>query len=192
MSDNQQKEKYAYCLECTKKQYNQQEGLLCALTGKKPVFEGSCPSFDGDIQKVREKLAKESSTSNTAKKEVIGGFLAFYLVIIGIGAVVSLLANLASFNYSDDYANNWALASTDIITWILYSGLSIYVIIAFHKRLPNAVSLARTQLIILVIMNIITLTNRRQHRYYIIFYQSIPFVRFNTMGCHFLYIPFFF
>lgn len=157
MSDNQQKEKYAYCLECTKKQYNQQEGLLCALTGKKPVFEGSCPSFDGDIQKVREKLAKESSTSNTAKKEVIGGFLAFYLVIIGIGAVVSLLANLASFNYSDDYANNWALASTDIITWILYSGLSIYVIIAFHKRLPNAVSLARTQLIILVITNIITL-----------------------------------
>ena len=58
---------------------------------------------------------------------------------------------------SGDYSGSWILACADILSWLFYAGLGIYVIIAFVKKLPNAVTLAKIQLITLVVINSIVL-----------------------------------
>ena len=147
-------ERIAHCSECTKKKFDPQEGIVCSLDGKKPQFDDTCPNFDGDINKVTARINQAAHTTSSGE---IGGFLAWYLVFVGLGSVASLIINLATLNLSGDYAGSWILACADIISWLFYAGLGIYVIIAFVKRLPNAVTLAKIQLVTLVVINSIVL-----------------------------------
>lgn len=147
-------ERIAHCSECTKKKFNPQEGIVCSLDGKKPQFEGICPNFDGDIDKVNARINNAAHPSSSGE---IGGFLVWYLVLVGIGAVASLGYNLSTLNRSGDYAGSWILALAGIICWLFYACLGIYIIVAFIKKLPNAVTLAKIQLITLVVINGIAL-----------------------------------
>lgn len=147
-------ERIAYCSECTKKKFTPQEGIICSLDGKKPQFEGTCPNFDGDIDKVNARIYNAAHPSSSGE---IGGFLAWYLAFVGIGAVASLIYNLATLNQSGDYAGSWILALADIISWLFYACLGLYIIVAFIKKLPNAVTLAKIQLVTLVVNNGIVL-----------------------------------
>ncbi len=147
------KDRYARCSECGKRTFSTSEGLLCSLTSAKPTFEDSCPNFDGDEAKVQARLAGESVMEDREASSSINGFLWFYLYVFTLfGAVTTLVSNFATFKFSD--YGDALTASIDITLWILYAALCIYVIVAFNKRLPNAVGLAKTQLIMLVAINI--------------------------------------
>lgn len=41
-------EQLAFCKKCHNRRMNMETGLFCSLTGEKPSFNGSCPSFDLD------------------------------------------------------------------------------------------------------------------------------------------------
>ena len=140
--------KLAFCRECKRKQFLPESGIVCSLDGNKPSFEGdTCPNFDGDVEQVRE---------IPDGKGRIAGFLWFYLFVVVTGGVLTLLAGFATFDISD-YFNSWILAAADLFSLVFYAALCFYVNHAFVKRMPNAVALAKTQIITLVIINGIAL-----------------------------------
>jgi uncharacterized RDD family membrane protein YckC len=42
MTDHQ----LSYCSVCSKKHFDTRDGIVCSLTGRKPDFDGACPTFD--------------------------------------------------------------------------------------------------------------------------------------------------
>lgn len=146
-------ERMAYCTACNKKKFDPQVGILCSIDNSKPSFEEACPIFDGDIDKVKERIENDNKPKSSGE---IGGFLSWYLFFVGIGSIATVIFNLATFN-SEDYSGSWFLAIADIISWVFYCALGVYVIVAFSRKMPNAVTLAKIHLVTLVIMNSIVL-----------------------------------
>lgn len=95
----------------------------------------------------------EQAKKGAGESVDFGGMLIWYFIYAALGAPVTLVANLATFNLIDDYSGIWTLAAADIISWVFYAVICIYVVVAFVKRLPNAVAIARVHLITLLVIN---------------------------------------
>lgn len=161
-------DKFEYCAHCSKSTFSMEEGRRCALTGKGPEFEDRCEHFDGDEAEV-EKAIKEEQR---AVEESVGihGFLAFYLYFCVIGGIIlTIISTLVSYvpraddglmngaysvvSASRAYSINWSLLACDILMLVSFVSIGIYTVVAFHKRLPNAVALAKTHLIWAAVTN---------------------------------------
>lgn len=145
-----------------------EEGRRCSLTGRGPEFEDRCEHFDGDEAEVEKAIKDEQR----AVEESVGihGFLAFYLYFCVIGGIIltiisTLVSNVPSadeglmkgaysiVSASRSYSINWSLLACDILMLVSFVSIGIYTVVAFHKRLPNAVALAKTHLIWAAVTN---------------------------------------
>jgi uncharacterized RDD family membrane protein YckC len=68
MNDHQ----LSYCNVCTNKQFDPQQGFICKLTGRKPDFEGACPTFNpaegADISRVGKSKSYQPYSVGTGKR----------------------------------------------------------------------------------------------------------------------------
>ena len=121
-------------------------GLICTLSDKKADFIGSCPNYEPDESAIAE------VERNTQINSEWGGMMNFYLFILGIGAALTAVMACMSFDKSTLF-----LSLSDLVMMLGYSAVCVYTIIAFAKRLPNAVTLGKIQNYTLIAMNSLAL-----------------------------------
>lgn len=141
------------CSTCKNRKFSVSEGLLCGKTGLKPDFADECPDVDLDAQEVERQRVKEEEL---AKSDGITGFLAFYVfwsIPIGIAlTIVSLFLGAAQAAGSGIFMTLYAIAF-----YGFYFYFSAYTIYAFVKKKSDAVFIAKYQLIILFVNNLLVL-----------------------------------
>ena len=92
----------------------------------------------------------------------MGGWLKFFLIIMGIGAVLSLVLHAIRFNIYAYYIGmgHWMTVLGAVSDWLLFAGLCVlagYAILSFIGKRPNSVALARAYLIIVLSVNLLNL-----------------------------------
>lgn len=98
----------------------------------------------------------QQTTQPTDKYQQVSGWFAFFLFVIGLGSVVSLIYCVSSLDL-DDYYNSKVFASVEIIYHVMYLLLAAYTIYSVLKRKPNAIFLCVTTAVYLVASNILVL-----------------------------------
>lgn len=158
-------DKFKYCAHCSKSTFSMEEGRWCSLTGRGPE---RCEHFDGDETEVEKAIKAEQRV--VEESVGIHGFLAFYLYFCVIGGIIlTIISTLVSIVPSADeglmkgaysvvsasraYSINWSLLACDILMLVSFISIGIYTVVAFHKRLPNAVALAMIHLIWAAVTN---------------------------------------
>ena len=134
------------CARCNNRQQSK-EGLICSLTGRRADFLCNCSNFSRDdaAAKEQERMKKE--------KDGWSGFMSFYWFTLAVGAVLTFVMAIMTFKPEESL---W-LAISDLVLLVGYSALCIYTIIAFAKRLPNAVKLGKIQNYTLIALNSLNL-----------------------------------
>ena len=95
-------------------------------------------------------------TENNGRKEAIGGWLAFFLVAMMLGSIISAVMMIAQFNLGE-YGGNWFLALVDPIFGIMLFVLACYALYAFIHRKPDAVFLGKTYVVAVFVSGLIAL-----------------------------------
>ena len=134
------------CNNCTKKKLNLQRGLLCSLTDEKPAFEGECENYEEvpfpEVSEEDGSLLIEEEADNE-----IGGWLSVFLWIgLGGGALVSLFNIFSQLSLLRPLYAFILLATGACLVCI-----AVAAIVAFLKRKPNAVALAKTYIAMIAI-----------------------------------------
>lgn len=86
----------------------------------------------------------------------IRGWLFFFLLIVVVGALFSLVYTVATFE-ADDYAGIHALAIFDIVWVVMLFSLALYILYAFVRRKPNAVYLGKMYVVASFLSNLLVL-----------------------------------
>ena len=131
-----------FCSLCKHRQVSK-DGLICGITNQKADFICSCPSYLSDEVELKEQERMKNEESGW------GGMMKFYLVFLGISSLFTIL--LALFHFINSKGSIFT-ALSDFILSFGYSVLCIYTIIAFSKRLPNAVTLGKIQNYALIVI----------------------------------------
>jgi hypothetical protein len=66
-------ERLNYCKICTNRSMDQATGIVCSLTGAKPVFEDQCPDFKADEKQIEYYKNRQEAAENE-DAETDGGF----------------------------------------------------------------------------------------------------------------------
>lgn len=136
------------CNNCKKKEFSLKQGNLCSLTHEKPNFEGACPDYEP---------LPESETyrplADSYEKEEVSGWLAFFLWVgLGGGSLLTLFNILPALGlYSTAVSSLFCLMGFCVVV------TAIAAIYAFYKRLPNAVYLAMTYIVMVIVDGVGTL-----------------------------------
>jgi hypothetical protein len=148
-------ERIKICSTCKNKTFSSSEGLLCGKTGRKPEFVNTCYDYDADSKEIERQKAK---LEEEAKSDEISGFMAFYVYwSIPIGIVITLISLFTSQIITPEVGSNICLTLYAVVFYAMYFYFSIYTIYAFVKKKSDAVFIAKYQLIILFINNLLTL-----------------------------------
>lgn len=86
----------------------------------------------------------------------IHGWLTAFLVVVGCNIARKTINLTLGFSFGD-YLNNSILAATDITATIAAVSLGIYTIIAFRRRMNNAVLIGRMYLTVNLVMQLLGL-----------------------------------
>ena len=73
-----------------------------------------------------------------------------------LGGIFSAILPIVTLDIAE-YAGSWSLAFSDIILGLMLLGVAIYADIAFCKRLPNAVFIAKIYVLLIFITNVLSL-----------------------------------
>jgi len=137
-------------------------------------FDGtSCPSYIKKIDLTKKNEDKSESFEENIVNDVnnttiqytpellkqttkIHGWLAFFLVAMTLGGIISAIYPIVTIDLSV-YGGSWSLAFSDIVLGFMLLGVAIYADIAFCKRLPNAVFIAKIYVVLVCITNLISL-----------------------------------
>lgn len=135
-------EKTTNCNDCRLKEFNLKQGNLCSLTHQKPEFEGTCPNFE----ELPENEKPRSLDSGYAEERISGWLVIFLWLGLGGGALMTIYNTLPFLSLYSSIMQLIALAlmATVVIT-------AVAAIYAFYKRKPNAVSLAITYIVMVVL-----------------------------------------
>ena len=96
------------------------------------------------------------------KDREVSGWLSFFLFVVGLGAIVTVVFSIADFSL-DAYDMGvgsfitYLFASIDIIYTVGIAGLALYTIMAFINKRPNAVFLGKSYLVVIFLSNILLL-----------------------------------
>lgn len=131
------------CARCNNRQQSK-EGLICKLTDKKADFICTCPSYSCD------EAASAEQERVKYEKSGWGWMMSFYWFVLAAGAVLTTIMTFTQFKPSEGLF--YALA--DLVLQLGYAALCVYTIVAFSKRLPNAVALGKIQNFLLIAMNV--------------------------------------
>lgn len=100
--------------------------------------------------------------NNSQKDREVSGWLSFFLFVVGLGAVATIIFSIAEFSL-DSYDMGvgslitYLFASFDIIYTLGIAGLALYTIMAFLNKRPNAVFLGKSYLIVIFLSNLLLL-----------------------------------
>ena len=131
-----------------------EQGLLCGLSGTKPTFKNECPYYELDSEEKEREERKRIEDLDSTK---LTGFPAFYLYFaLPVGLAFTIGSFLINFNPAS-YAGSYLLMAVDVITLLFYIYFSIYILYAFKKMKPDAVFIAKYQLILVFVTNLIVL-----------------------------------
>lgn len=137
-------------------------------------FDGtSCPSYIKKIDLTKKNEDKSESfeenivndANNTTiqytpellkQTTEIHGWLVFFLFAMTLGGIISAIVPIVTLDIAE-YAGSWSLAFSDIIQGLMLLGVAIYADIAFCKRLPNAVFIAKIYVLLIFITNVLSL-----------------------------------
>lgn len=137
-------------------------------------FDGtSCPSYIKKIDLTKKNEDKSESfeenivndANNTTiqytpellkQTTEIHGWLVFFLFAMTLGGIISAIVPIVTLDIAE-YAGSWSLAFSDIILGLMLLGVAIYADIAFSKRLPNAVFIAKIYVLLIFITNALSL-----------------------------------
>lgn len=137
-------------------------------------FDGaSCPSYIKKIDLTKKNKDKSESleenmvndSNNTTiqytpellkQTTEIHGWLIFFLFAMTLGGIISAIVPIATLDITE-YAGSWSLAFSDIILGLMLLGVAIYADIAFSKRLPNAVFIAKIYVLLVFLTNVLSL-----------------------------------
>ncbi|MCR5645226.1 MAG: DUF2569 family protein [Bacteroidales bacterium] len=119
-------------------------------------------SDEGSTQFQAEEQKTGSTTSSSITQESlkattnIHGWLTFFLISIILGGIISAVYPLATLDLSE-YDGDVILAFADVIMGILIFALAILTVVSFSNRKPDAVFLAKTYIIVVFAMNLLSL-----------------------------------
>lgn len=137
-------------------------------------FDGtSCPSYIKKIDLTKKDEVKSqflednivNDSSNTTiqytpellkQTTKIHCWLVFFLFAMTLGGIISAIVPIVTLDISE-YAGSWSLAFSDIVLGVMLLGVAIYADIAFYKRLPNAVFIAKIYVLLIFIINVLSL-----------------------------------
>ena len=142
-------EQLKWCQLCQRRKMDMSQGLLCSLTGAKADFEGECPNFEADMPVVKE---RQEEAKEEGRKSTIGGWLAFFLYfVIGLGCLASIFKGVLELKSGDMsiYGMPMKLVYVMYIASAVIAAIST--IAAVHNRRTNAVSWARTYMVMIII-----------------------------------------
>ena len=134
-----------FCSICKLRSFDASKGIICSLTQEKAEFLESCKDYKEDPEEAKK-------SSKTKQYSDWGGFMYFYWFVLACGALVTIVRHIATFNLTD-YSNSIMLSLADSMLLFAYSALCVYTLVAFIKKLPNAVSLGIIQNLTLIGMN---------------------------------------
>ena len=98
------------------------------------------------------KITREYLKVNTR----IHGWLVFFFVAILVGATISLVYTLATFDF-DEYGRSVSLALFDILTSALLLVVAVLTVVAFVRRNSDAVFLGKMYIVAVFAINMFTL-----------------------------------
>lgn len=92
----------------------------------------------------------------------ISGWLSFFLFVVGLGAIVTVIFSIADFSLDAydigvGFFITYLFASINIIYTVGIAGLALYTIMAFINKRPNAVFLGKSYLVVIFLSNILLL-----------------------------------
>lgn len=132
------------CSTCKLQKLNEQNELICSLTNAPTESVEECTNYE---ECAKSNLTAEHNNNQQPSSAEISGWLAFFLWFgVGIGALVSCISLITSLAGS---------GITPIVGFLYfcYGGAllatAIFTILAFHKRKPNAVALAKTYIVMI-------------------------------------------
>lgn len=146
-------EKLAYCKVCKNRKFEMESGTVCGLTGEKPGFETSCDDYQEDVTAREEEKKKQETLAATPE---IKGFLAFFVYwsipLSSIATVIAILKEWGEISAIGPFAILFEIAYL-----VFYLYFQVYTIYGFVKRKPDAVFIAKFQLIVVVVVNLLTM-----------------------------------
>lgn len=123
------------------------------LTKKK---EDKSESFDENIENGSNNNTIQYTPELLKQTTEIHGWLVFFLFAMTLGGIISAIFPIVTLDIAE-YAGSWSLAFSDIILGLMLLGVAIYADIAFCKRLPNAVFIAKIYVLLIFITNVLSL-----------------------------------
>jgi len=146
-------EKLKICNSCKDRSFNSETGLVCGKTGKKPEFVNTCYDYKPDENEINRQQARAEEAKNNPQ---ISGFLAFFVYwSIPISILITLISHIINWNQNTLEGNPWAVLF-EIFFLLFYCYFETYTIYGFVKRKPDAVFIAKYQLIVLAGINILS------------------------------------
>ena len=148
-----QDEQLKYCKVCKNRIFDFEQGTLCGKTRQKPAFEGNCEEFIEDDVAVADTEKRKEEVKNSVE---ISGFLAFFVYwSIPISIIATLVSLFSQWGETSALGIWGVLFEIAFLAFYIY--FEIYTVYAFVNRKPDAVFVAKYQLIIIVVVNIVTL-----------------------------------
>lgn len=121
---------------------------LCENLDNAPIeVTGEAPTFEGPS------ITTEYLKENTS----ISGWLSFFLFSITLGGLISAAVPIAQYQTAVAEYGSHYLAWCDLSLGVMLFALAIYTLVAFFKRKPNAVFLAKTYVCTAFLTNLIVL-----------------------------------
>ncbi|MBR2030960.1 MAG: hypothetical protein IKA04_01965 [Alistipes sp.] len=136
-------EKIKQCKVCKNRDFDPMCGIVCALTKEKPAFEEECDKYIEDEAQVAKQADKEREL---AEENDISGWLAVFL---WIGLLGGALLSIGTSLFNGSFNQGLFVAVIQVLYLIPLVLSAILAIIAFYKRWPNAVSLAKSYIIMI-------------------------------------------
>lgn len=146
-------EKIKLCSTCKNRTFSTKEGLLCNKTMAKPCFEDDCMDYELDEYEKRKQEEFDKQLDESGKPS---GFLGFFVNwTIPAGVLLTLVMLFSGDMSIAAYGYNLSFILFDVCYILFYLYFSVYTFYAFHTRKTDAVFIAKWNLALLFVCNII-------------------------------------
>ncbi len=110
-----------------------------------------------DVENESSSNEEETITSEWLRENTeISGWLTFFLFSVVVGGFISMAYSVFTFDVSE-YGGSYLLPLADAVTGVMLFALAIYTLIAFTKRKPDAVFLAKVYVVAIFVSSLLGL-----------------------------------
>lgn len=103
----------------------------------------------------QDRVEAQVEVKEQEEPQKIRGWLTFFLIVLGVGAISSVITTFATLKI-EDYSNNIWYVLVDVFFVIAMLCIAFYTITAFRQRRANAMFWAYVYFIFIILSNIVT------------------------------------